>query len=57
MAQHQIVANGIDMGIYEGADADEALDAYARDAGYPDYATLCDDIGADPSEARAIAID
>lgn len=29
---------GIVMGIYEGADEAQALDAYARDAGYADYA-------------------
>lgn len=38
-------------GAYEGADEAEALDAFARDAGYADYATACREV---PS-GRAVA--
>lgn len=36
----QITANGMDMGMYEAPDEDAALDAYAQDAGYSDYADM-----------------
>jgi len=36
----EIAANGNLMGEYTGADEDDALDAYARDAGYNDFADL-----------------
>lgn len=36
----RITTNGIDMGTYEGADEDEALDHYARDEGYIDFDDL-----------------
>ena len=32
------------LGVYEGADEAEALDAMARDAGYADYADCCAEI-------------
>ena len=35
------------------ASAAEALDAYARDAGYADYADLCATVGSSPDEATA----
>ena len=47
-----ITANGEEMGHYKGADADAALDAYALDAGYSDYATLREEHG----EAEATAL-
>jgi hypothetical protein len=37
---------GHEFGIYEGETADDALDAMANDAGYPDYATACEVAGA-----------
>lgn len=35
-------------GIYEGTDASEALDAYAKDAGYTDFDAACEASGTDP---------
>ncbi|AFH21688.1 hypothetical protein OSG_eHP7_00035 [environmental Halophage eHP-7] len=46
----QLVANGTDMGTYQGADEEDALDAYARDAGYTDYDELAEEHG-DEAEA------
>jgi hypothetical protein len=37
---YSITANGTPMGDYQGATEAEALDAYARDAGYSDLADL-----------------
>lgn len=51
--QYRITANGADMGVYEGTTADEALDAYARDAGYRDYA---DALTVTSDDARAVEI-
>lgn len=51
--QYRITANGADMGVYEGTTADEALNAYARDAGYRDYA---DALTVTSDDARAIEI-
>lgn len=34
--------SGAIFGIYQGIDKREALDAYARDAGYRDYLHACD---------------
>jgi hypothetical protein len=46
MTQYRIESEaGIVMGIYEGADEAEALDAYARDAGYADYAEVRATVG------------
>lgn len=48
---HYLITNttsGANLGVYEGADEDEALDAMARDAGYSDYEAACevsDDMG------------
>ncbi len=36
----EIAANGNLMGEYVGENADEAIDAYAREAGYEDFADL-----------------
>jgi hypothetical protein len=38
------------MGTYQGADEEDALDAYARDAGYTDYDELAEEHG-DEAEA------
>lgn len=34
--------SGAIFGVYQGSDKREALDAYARDAGYRDYLHACD---------------
>ena len=34
--------SGVIFGIYQASDKREALDAYARDAGYRDYLHACD---------------
>lgn len=33
--------SGVVFGIYSGDDESAALDAYARDAGYPDFSAAC----------------
>ena len=40
MKKHEITINGTFMGIYEGKDKNEALDAMARDAGYASYEAI-----------------
>lgn len=54
MATFSITANDTDMGEYHGETAAQALDAYARDAGYEDYADAAAQFGDD---ARAVEID
>jgi len=44
---YTITANDTDMGTYWGTDEEDALDAYARDAGYADYDELADEHGDD----------
>lgn len=41
-------ASGLVLGIYEGDDKADALDTYARDAGYADFAAACAVTGDDP---------
>lgn len=43
MKKYKVRVNGFDMGIYEGANATEALDRYARDAGYKDWKEIEED--------------
>lgn len=47
MATYAIEANGTSMGDYQGGTAAEALDAYAQDAGYKNYADLAEQHGND----------
>jgi len=54
MATFSIDANGSDMGCYVADTAAQALDAYARDAGYSDYADAVAQFG---DNATAIEID
>lgn len=54
MTTFAISANGSDMGCYVAESASSALDAYAKDAGYQDYADAVKQFGDD---AKAIEID
>jgi hypothetical protein len=54
MAFFQISANDVDMGEYRADNAAAALDAYAKEAGYPDYKQLAAEVGDD---ATAVQID
>ncbi|MDY0105321.1 MAG: DUF2525 domain-containing protein [Giesbergeria sp.] len=54
MAYFQISANDTDMGEYRAEDASQALDAYAKEAGYADYADVVAQFGDD---AEAFEID
>jgi len=45
MAVFHIEANGTDMGCYHAATASEALDTYAKDAGYSDYLEVVEQFG------------
>lgn len=47
MAYFQISANDTDMGEYHADSAEQALNAYARDAGYKDYADVVEQFGDD----------
>ena len=42
MKKYRIFANKFFMGIFEAENEDAALDAYAREAGYPSFADLAD---------------
>lgn len=42
--------SGVELGTFEGKDGSDALDAFARDAGYDDYADLCSVAPAKPGE-------
>lgn len=53
MAYFQISANDTDMGEYCAENAEQALNAYARDAGYRDYADAAAQFG-DDAAAREI---
>lgn len=62
MAKFQITnpVTGINLGTYEGATKTEALDAYARDAGYKSFADACEATGDDPerdADLRVTEID
>ena len=54
MAYFQISVNSADMGEYHAESAAQALDAYARDAGYDSYAEVVAQFGDD---AQAFEID
>ena len=58
MAIYEITANDVLMGEYNGINAAEALDAYARDAGYDDYAALLGNVpGSTPDEVEVCEIE
>ncbi len=56
MATFSISANDTDMGEYKADTAEQALDKYARDAGYKDYADAAAQVG-DDATAREIDVD
>jgi len=46
MRKWKIVGKSLfDIGVFEGGTGDEALDAFARRAGYNDFENLCDAFG------------
>lgn len=53
----RVIANGTDMGVYEGRDKLQVLDAYAQDAGYEDYPDLHDQVGDEDDEVEVITVD
>jgi len=53
MTTFKIIANGIEAGTYEGADADAAVEAYARDAGYKSTADAASVLGQSVEGFRA----
>lgn len=52
MATFQIDANGTDMGEFHGETAQDALDSYAREAGYTDYADVVEQFGDDATATQ-----
>lgn len=55
---YEITANGNLMGEYKGADKDAAIDAYALDAGYDDFADLLANVpGSTRDEIEAFELD
>lgn len=36
-----VISSGVDLGVYEAADADAAVEAMAKDAGYDSYRAMC----------------
>jgi hypothetical protein len=51
----QNTRTGADLGTYEATDAQGALDALARDAGYPDHAAVCEALGTVADDLRVSA--
>ena len=47
MKKFTIYANGFNMGVFEGADEDAALEAYAQEAGYQSLADMEEQLGSD----------
>ena len=48
MKNYKIFANGFNMGIFEGADEDTALEAYAQEAGYQSLADMEEQLETEP---------
>lgn len=53
-----VKTSGVNLGVYEGADADEAIEAMSRDAGYESFSDQCAasdpaDLGAEIERQRA----
>jgi len=53
MTTFNIIANGTEMGTYEGTDADAAVEAYARDAGYKSASDAATSLGQSVESFRA----
>lgn len=49
--------SGANLGVYDAASVTEALDAMARDAGYQDYASLCEEVPAEQGEILVSAVE
>ena len=57
MSKYKIISNGEVMGIYNGKDEDEALDNYAKDAGYKDFKDLLKNVpGSTKEEVKIIKV-
>ncbi|WP_062233598.1 hypothetical protein [Aureimonas sp. N4] len=54
MKKFEINVRGDYFGTYEGADADAAVEAYARGAGFKSYADLCDVVGEETKDWRDV---
>ena len=57
MKTFDIDANGTPMGEYKGETLEEALDAYASDAGYSDFDDMAKEVGATKEELAINVID
>ncbi len=53
MGKYAISANGSDMGIYDGANSEEAIAAYIKNAGYETVAEAADVCGQSEDEFLA----
>ena len=52
-----VISSGVDLGVYEADDADGAVEAMAKDAGYESYRSMCsitdpDDLDAEVERQR-----
>ena len=57
MSKYKIISNGEVMGIYNGKDEDEALDNFAKDAGYKNYKDLLKNVpGSTREEDKVIKV-
>lgn len=57
MKTFDIDANGTPMGEYKGETLEEAIDAYASDAGYSDFDDMAQEVGATKEELAINEID
>ena len=57
MKTFAICANGTPVGEYKGETLEEAIDAYASDAGYSDFDDMAQEVGATKEELAINEID